>query len=169
MSDSIYNISNWAATTAYSKHDVVKYQSAFYYAKANHTSGGSFDSSKWHGTTLFNSETKPLFPWVPSYNSNVEKNPNVKLIRFGDSYEQRIPNGINNNLLNLTLSFDKKSDDEATAILHFLERREGIESFVFTPPKPYNTQKKFICRGWVEVFAFFNNHTIRASFEEVAN
>ena len=46
--------------------------------------------------------------------------------------------GINNILLPFTLIFDKRSNSQARAILHFLDARRGSESFIMTPPPPFN-------------------------------
>jgi phage-related protein len=114
-----------------------------------------------------NGRSKPHFVWQPNYPLNIDHTPRVKSIRFGDGYEQRLEDGINNTLLNLDLSFDNKSIDEYTAILHFLIKRKGTEYFVFTMPSPYNTNKRFVCRSWNDSFISFNNNSIKTRFEEV--
>ena len=166
---SIYEVSAWAPSKAYKTNDIVSQGGLFYYAKQDHTSGLTFDSSLWNGITTVNGKTKPLFFWKPTYNSVVSQEPRVKLIKFGDSYEQRSSDGISNTLLTIELSFELKTNQEAAAILHFLYARAGVESFMWTPPAPFNTQKRFVCRAWTNNFNFYDNNSIKAKFEEVAN
>ncbi len=178
---SIYSTNSWATSTSYNVDDIVKNVDFYHYCLEPHTSpgAGSFDTlynftnnfaNLWGGLALdTNGETKPEFIWVPSYNLTVNNNPRVKSIKFGDGYEQRLKDGINNSLLELDLSFENRSLSMTTAILHFLYTRQGTESFLFTPLSPYATQKRFVCRSWTDTFVFYDNYTIRAKFEEVAN
>jgi phage-related protein len=169
MASSIYNIPNWAASTKYDLYDIVKNGNYFYYCIVPHTSTASFDATKFNGTITDNAETKPYFFWKPSYNSEASMKPRAKSIKFGDGYEQRAPDGINNVLLAFDLSFATKRENEATAILHFLHVRAAWESFVFNAPNPYNVNKRYVCREWTPSFIFKDNFTIRATFEEVPN
>jgi phage-related protein len=167
MSSSVYNISNWAASTNYLLHDIVRYDSTYYYCITPHVSTVSFDSSKWGGTTTINTTIKPKFLWVPSYDAGVGFAPAVKIIKFGDGYEQRIPDGINNDLLEMQITFAKRSKSEHTAIMHFLKERQGVESFAFTPHAPFAVEKLFVCDKATSTFVFFNNYTVQAVFREV--
>lgn len=177
MSASIFDINNWAINTAYSLWDIVRefsstpqLQEVYYYCIVAHTSTSSFDTSKWGGRTAWNSAyLKPEFIWIPNYNSNMAFEPKVKLTKFGDGYEQRVPDGINNSLLKFNLSFNGRPLHEATAIIHFLKNRNGAESFVFTPHSPFGKTKLYKCPNYTVDFVFFNNYNITAIFEEVAN
>ena len=161
----------------YAKNDIVEYpanSSNYYYALL----GGyiSLNPAKnrrdWGGRTTFaiqassNTKNVPEFIWTPSYNQSAEISPRVLAVRFGDGYTQRIPDGINNNLLNLDLTFENRSEKEATAIAHFLNVRRGAEPFAYTPPSPYATQKLFICKSFTSTFVFNDNFTVNAKFEE---
>jgi phage-related protein len=74
---------------------------------------------------------------------------------------------INNNLLNLSIAFNNRDINEHAAICHFLEVREGEESFLFTPPEPFNELKSFICLRWTPVAEFYDNYSVSAEFLEV--
>lgn len=171
--NSIYDvIPTWSASgVQYRKNDIVKYGDFIYYCITNHTSDGSLfpslNSIKWSGRIIFNSENKPYFFWKPSYSSDTELEPKIKLIKFGDGWEQRSRDGINNTLLKISYTFDKRSEDETLAICHFLEQMAGAESFIFVPPKPFGLTKKFKCSSYRERYNFYDNHTISANFEEV--
>ena len=91
----------------------------------------------------------------------------VLTARFGDGYEQRTPDGVNTNLLKISLNYDNRDEAESTAIAHFLNERGGSEAFVYLPPSPYSSMKKFICRKWDVTMNFDNNYSIKVDLEEV--
>ena len=176
---SIYNIPNWnvPADSTYVKNDIVKYDNYYWYATQDVPSDNSpsIGSSYWNGmvtvalTTHTQSpeSTKPYFFWKPAYGVNVTNSPRVKSIRFGDGYEQRFKDGIFNNLIMLSLSFEGLGEKEATAISHFLDEKSGVEDFFYLPPSPHERMSRFICREWQTVLAFDNNYNISATFEQV--
>lgn len=166
MSNSIYNPSAWVANTAYVTHDIVIQTAQAYYAKVNHTDA-SFTLSRWGGRITDNGEDKPHFIWIPSYDFSVSNQPRVASVRFGDGYEQRMQDGINNHLLTLNFAFEQRKLAETTAILHFLTERKGTESFVFTPLPPRAKAKRFVCREWEDSQQFYENYSVRATFQEV--
>ncbi|MEK6884382.1 MAG: phage tail protein [Nanoarchaeota archaeon] len=170
MAISIFNIDNFNSSIGYNIHNVVKNEGKFYYALRIVPPGSSInDISLWGGLTIFNGITKPRFLWNTSYNSPANQNPRIKSIQFSDGYEQRFPDGINNNLLQLELSFETRTYDEAFAILHFFHAREGAESFVYKAHPPYSVDKLYICREWTHTESFRDNHSIKARFLERGN
>ena len=151
MSDSIYNIlpHTSGSSQKYALDDIVKHGDHYYYCVQAHDNADGVQtpaagSTFWNGTTMIGSDEKPYFFWRPSYGYNQKTEPRVRVVRFGDGYEQRVPDGIQNQLLTLELAFTERGGSESTAILHFLNARGGSESFVFYPPKPYNVPKKFV-------------------------
>src|SRR6266496_2102532 len=134
MAASIYSIPDWSINTNYSKNDIYKYNNLYYYAISNHNSGSVFDINFSNGIIMYNGSNKPYFFFTPSYNSNTDIKPSVKEVKFGDGFTQRSPDGINNVLLGFNLTFDKRTDAETRAILHFLTTRAGHQSFVFVAP-----------------------------------
>tara|TARA_R110000796_G_scaffold37006_5_gene93676 strand:- start:784 stop:1332 length:549 start_codon:yes stop_codon:yes gene_type:complete len=180
MPESIFNtISVWATGAIYAKHDIVKNGVKIYYSLQDHTSGSSFsaDSAKWgghspdpFGNVISNpdgSGERPHFFFKPSYGGSISSEPKVKTIFFGEGYEQRVPESINNNLINLDLTFENRKSSEAKAILHFLKERSGSEPFLYTPTEPYSSLKLFICPQWSHTSEFFDNNSITAKYREV--
>lgn len=109
--------------------------------------------------------TKEFF-WKPSIGLNISQEPRVKEISLSSKYTQIYNDGINESLLNLDLSFNNRTDEEAYAILHFLESHLGYRPFLFSPPAPYETPQNFICQGWSHTYNYKNNHSIKAKFEQ---
>jgi phage-related protein len=176
MSNSIYNVATHSnsSSQAYGLNDIVKHGDYYYYCTQAHpdanAAGRPSDTSLyWNGTTVFgDAGTLPYFFWRPSYNYSVKLEPRNRVVSFGDGYEQRTPDGIQNNLLQIDLTFPTRNEDEASAILHFFHTRNASEGFVFYPPKPYNVAKRFKCSSWDSTVAFQGNFSIKAVFAETS-
>ncbi len=186
---SIYNIQKWASapgtpagTILYNKNDIVRGDNEglarynkFFYATIDVVAENNYDPQgtnfpngpMWGGQTNYNGSDKPHFFWKSSYNAASQKAPVVKSIRFGDGYEQRIPDGVNHNLFLADLEFAQRGETETAAILHFLELRGGTESFVFKPSPPYDKAGLYVCRNWSSSYVFYDNYSIKGQFEEV--
>ena len=102
---SIYNTPNWdsAGGTSYVKYDVATNSGKVWYCILANSS----TVAPAHGSTLWNgnmdvtidgsTSVEPYFFWSPSYNISTSHSPRIKAIQFGDGYEQRLKDGINNN------------------------------------------------------------------------
>tara|TARA_Y100000593_G_scaffold31767_2_gene62470 strand:- start:8973 stop:9512 length:540 start_codon:yes stop_codon:yes gene_type:complete len=175
---SIYEIEEWSGASGdkWQLNKVVFYATngKYYYCIKAHNR--SYDGSvkpdyansiHWAGHTTFDNKAISHFFWVPSYAPSISSEPKVKSVKFGDGYEQRTPEHISSSLISLSLAFDKRSEEEATAIAHFLHTRGAHEAFVFTPPSPYGSAKKFICKKWDTSVEFEGSYSVKATFEEV--
>jgi phage-related protein len=165
----IYNTSNWAASTSYRVNDIVIYGSNYYYCTLAHTSTSNFtndSSSYWNGVLNYRGRTLPYFFWKIDYNYSLNIEPVIKSIKFGDGYEQTLPDGINNILLPFDIEFANRDLAEHTAISHFFYVRGGYGKFYFTPPAPYNVVKIFACPKWTSTQPFYDDYTTRATFTE---
>jgi phage-related protein len=163
---SIYSTDDWNIANVYTRHDAVRFNNLIYYATKDIVANTAFSTSNFGGILTVGTETRPQFIWDPSYNANTNHNPKIKINQFGDGYDQRVPDGINNILMDVDYSFEGRTLQEVSAILHFLYNRGGTELFFFTPPPPYSTRKRFICKTWTHAEIFADNHVIRAKFEE---
>lgn len=85
------------------------------------------------------------FTWFPDVGGKSECSPKVSAIKFGDGYEQRVPNGINTLPENWTLTFTR-TNSESLEILAFLKARGGHESFAWTNPN--GEAGTYVCRNW---------------------
>ena len=106
------------------------------------------------------------FTWAPSHPASVDRMPKVKTARFGDGYEQRQADGLNNNLAVWNLVFSHRDSTEAAAIEAFLSARGGVERFEWTDPD--GNDGAYICRKWTKSYPNGTSRTINAVFEEVA-
>lgn len=87
------------------------------------------------------------FNFAPSFTSKLLKEPNINSAKFGDNYEVRIADGINNNPQMWDLIFSAETKDNADSIESFLDDRAGVTKFTWTPPgKP---EINVICKKWI--------------------
>jgi phage-related protein len=87
----------------------------------------------------------PTFTWRATYDASKTVTPTVKVIKFGDGYEQRQGTGINRQPRKYALTF-KRAIDEIDDIDDFLKARGAIEAFDYTHPgQPIGV---FVCREW---------------------
>lgn len=105
------------------------------------------------------------FRHVPDFGANAMMKPNVRTTKFGDGYEQRQANGINNKPRQWSLSFSMRDNAEADAIEAFLEARGGVEAFDWTDPRMKTVRVK--CAQWNRIADRYNLSTITATFEQV--
>jgi len=174
--DSLYKVSGWSNNISYSKNSIITTGNIYYYSLINNNYNfNPTSSSNWGGYSTYGSLSKPEFIWNPTYTSQLQLKPPVNVIRFGNGYEQRIADGINTNLLKLTLNFEGRNDEETRAIAHFLHKRKGADGFFFKAPFPYNFDnyqtypKRFICEEWNINYNFYDNYTITTVFLETPN
>ena len=97
-------------------------------------------------------------------------------MKFGNGYEQRNPDGVFSQLIDVDITFEKRTEREARAILHFLKARKAVESFAIKDlPNLYadNTvggfRKRFICPNFNSNFIFYNNYTVSATLTQENN
>jgi phage-related protein len=169
---SIFDIPTWQSGTTYSKNDVVRYPSGankYWYAiEGSAAVVPSLSAAEWGGFRSNSGKDRPHFIWTPSYQTTSNFSPIVKVIKFGDGYEQRVSPNINSNLINLDCRFELRSTQEMRAMLHFLHVRGGVEPFIFDPPDPLNSTKDqfFVCRNWNNSFNFYDNQNLNLKFEQ---
>jgi phage-related protein len=111
-----------------------------------------------------------LFTWCPTVASR-DLEPRVRAAQFGDGYAQRRPDGINTQDEIWTLDFSNRPASVATAIDDFLKARNGVDVFVWTPPRQTRALN-VICPEWSLVYGDLLNDGTRvmgvsAKFQEV--
>lgn len=104
------------------------------------------------------------FTWIPNYSASVDIEPAVIRAKFGDGYEQRVGDGINNQARKWAVAFTLAPSD-ITVIDNFLKARYGVESFDWTPPS--ESTGKWVCRSWKKSKDNYGQDTLSATFEEV--
>ena len=172
---SIFDIPTWEAGATYAKNDIVRYPSGsnkhWYAIESSAGVTPDVTTPEWGGVRSSSGKDRPHFFWQPSYQTSSNFAPIVKVIKFGDGYEQRVSPNINNNLIALDVRFELRSTQETQAILHFLHARRALEAFIFEPPDPLNSIKDqfFVCRNWNNSFNFYDNQSMGLKFEQTVS
>lgn len=107
----------------------------------------------------------------PDKNLRKTTKPRVLKVSFGDGYEQRIQDGINNLNETYAISFNNRPKQEIDDIVDFLDTKAGVTAFNFTIPDPDGvggeTTIKVVCEDYNQTY--FNNdiNSCSATFRRV--
>lgn len=95
--------------------------------------------------------------------------PNNLISQFGDGYEQRLPNGINNDRKIFNLTYKDRTKGDTEDIIDFFELKNGVTAFDFKYDKGdgAETSIKVICSNWDWAANHDGFHTVIATFKEV--
>jgi len=103
----------------------------------------------------------------PKYGLAIENNPKITTITFGDGYEQRLTEGLNQNPRKLPLIFENITESESDTLISFLNSRvTNADSFVFTPPN--DVVGNFVIDSkYKKTINYPNRATVSVTFREV--
>ena len=102
----------------------------------------------------------------PVYNTRINARPKVNTLSFGDGFEQRLTEGLNQNPLSVNLTFELSQTDADTAITFLNARVEDGASFDYTLPSE-TSSRKFVCTSFPRSIPFLNIVTLSCTFREV--
>lgn len=94
--------------------------------------------------------------------------PRVLTAKFGDGYVQEAGDGLNADLMKMSVSWEALTPEEGQTVMDFFADLGGYRPFKFTLPGE-GVPRKFKCRKWSRRFSSFQVVDISASWEEVAN
>ena len=97
--------------------------------------------------------------------------PRVIKIQFGDGYEQRVQEGINNITQNFSVSFNNRPKAEIDDIMAFLDNKAGTTAFDFTYPDTNASGNertvKVVCEDYTQTYSFDDFYSCTATFRRV--
>lgn len=94
--------------------------------------------------------------------------PRIHVANFGDGYEQRIADGINNLSQNMTLSFTTRPKAEIDDLVAFFESLGAVSKFRLTIDDTNGAETlKVVCKTWTQTWAYDNFYSLTASVERV--
>jgi len=99
--------------------------------------------------------------------------PRTFKIAFGDGYEQRIQNGINNIEESYSISLNNRPKAEIDDIVAFLDNKGGVSNFTFTLPDTNNTTRtgekdvKVECEDYNTTYVNDSHYSLTATFRRV--
>ncbi|VVE78194.1 phage tail protein [Pandoraea sputorum] len=103
------------------------------------------------------------FNWSPRTTASGDTAFTVRKAKFGDGYEQRAADGLNNRRSSYQLTFVGEAPKIA-AILAFLDAHAGARSFFWTPP--LRPQALFVCEKHSEPVKDGTTYSITATFDQ---
>tara|TARA_R100000773_G_scaffold4375_2_gene4980 strand:+ start:3231 stop:3584 length:354 start_codon:yes stop_codon:yes gene_type:complete len=103
----------------------------------------------------------------PDYGLSIENNPKINTISFGDGFEQRLTEGLNQNPRKLTLTFKNITETESDTLINFINARvTNADSFVYTPPN--DVVGNFVVDSqYKKTINYSNRATVNVTFREV--
>ena len=97
--------------------------------------------------------------------------PKTHTMSFGDGYEQRIADGINNLEQELNVSFSTRPKAEIDDLVAFFESLGGVTKFRFdiedSNAGSSTETIKCVCDTWNQVWAYDNFYSLTAKFRRV--
>lgn len=175
------NIKTYSDTVdSLNKDDIFYYpsnsytQRGYYFYSGNNLSPASGPTSKItispsNSPTGINSWFTRDFYFKGDLEYNINENIRLLSNEMKNSTLEYSKDGINYNVLEFDISFKKRSNKEARAILKFLDDKAGFKTFNYTLPQPYNKKISVYCPEWNHTYNFDNNHDISVKFIEFKN
>ena len=97
--------------------------------------------------------------------------PNVLKIQFGDGYEQRIQEGINNIIHTFSVSFNNRPKADIDDIVAFFINKGGTTAFNFTYPDSNvgggEKTVKVVCEDFSQSYSYDDFYSCTATFRRV--
>ena len=100
-----------------------------------------------------------------------DSKPKVHVITFGDGYEQRLADGINNLEQSISVSFSTRPKAEIDDLVAFFESLGGVTKFRFdledSNAGSSTETIKCTCAQWNQTWAYDNFYSLTATFKRV--
>ena len=94
--------------------------------------------------------------------------PKVHALTFGDGYEQRIADGINNLAQSMSVSFATRPKAEIDDLVAFFESLGGVSKFRMTIDDTNGAETiKVVCKSWNQTWNYDDFYSLSATFERV--
>ena len=108
---------------------------------------------------------------IPDKTLTRNNKPRVIKIQFGDGYEQRVQEGINNITQNFSVSFNNRPKAAIDDIMAFLDNKAGTTAFDFTYPDTNASGNertvKVVCEDYTQTYSFDDFYSCTATFRRV--
>ena len=107
------------------------------------------------------------FPSItPTYGTVKNNQPRMRVVTFGDGYEQRITHGINQAPKSYDLTFVISEADSDTIETFLDARAVDAAPFTFTPPGEASSGK-YVCQQWQKTMVTNGFVNLSATFRQV--
>lgn len=94
--------------------------------------------------------------------------PKIHVVNFGDGYEHRAADGINNLQQSMTIGFTTRPKAEIDDLVAFFESLGGVTKFRMTiDDSNGNETIKVVCKQWNQTWNYDNFYSLSATVERV--
>ena len=108
---------------------------------------------------------------IPDKGITRSNEPNVILSEFGDGYEQRLANGINNLKQEFSINFATRLKADIDDIADFLELKGGVTPFNYTYADSNESggekTVKVVCDEWQQTWEYAEYYSLSCNFRRV--
>jgi phage-related protein len=108
---------------------------------------------------------------VPDKGLSITNKPKILLASFGDGYEHRLADGINNTPQVFSLSFANRPKAEIDDIVNFFESKGAVTSFdyVVSDSNSGGNERtiRVVCSNWSQTWSYDNFYSLTAQFRRV--
>jgi len=107
---------------------------------------------------------------LPDRGLTRQSQPKVLLARFGDGYEQRLPDGINSIQETFNITFNNRTKEEIDDITGYLASLKGASAFSLTIPDSNNSGEltiKVVCDSYAQGYTYDNFYSATAVLRRV--
>lgn len=102
----------------------------------------------------------------PVYNTRINNKPKINIVKFGDGFEQRLTEGLNQNPLTVNLVFELSNSQADVALVFLNDRVVDGASFDYILPNE-TSARKFVCHSYPRTIPFLNRIRLTCVFREV--
>ncbi len=94
--------------------------------------------------------------------------PKIHVMNFGDGYEHRAADGINNLVQGMNVSFNTRPKAEIDDLVAFFESLGGVTKFRMTLDDTNGNETiKVVCKQWNQTWAYDDYYSLTAQLERV--
>jgi phage-related protein len=108
---------------------------------------------------------------VPDKGLSRSNEPIVIKSQFGDGYQLRVANGINNLKQSISVSFATRPKADIDDIVEFFELKAGVTAFTYVLADSNGGSSeesiKVLCSTWDQTWDYDDYYTLSATFERV--
>ena len=109
--------------------------------------------------------------FAPDKGFTRKNTPTIFKVEFGDGYEQRIANGINNLKQEFSINFATRTKADIDDIVDFFELKGGVTPFNYTYEDSNESggekTVKVICDDWQQTWEYSEYYSLSCTFRRV--
>jgi len=109
-----------------------------------------------------------ILPAYPSPDTGIDRTskPNIKEVKYGDGYSQRLAIGINQAPVAINLSYSNISTAEKLTLENFIKAHSSGQAILWAMPDEY-LQRKWFISDWTITYVKYGIFSVKIGLQEV--